>query len=237
MQDSDNLFLIVMAFVAGFIILQLRRTLGRKDGYDGKDEKNRENHFDEHNQDSSASPDNVVPIRGNDDQKSEFQERIDDSKEIGVPKSSPHYETLDKVRSYDGSFTLPGFIDGAEYAYGMILNAFWQGDLKTLRAFLNKDVYKQFEGAIEDMKEQGHSFDNKVNDIEKIELEDASINGSMAEITLRFKGHMTIAIKDSDGELVSGDTEEAVPVVDIWSFCRDVKRSDPNWTLVSTSNA
>ena len=237
MQDSDNLFLIVMAFVAGFIILQLRRTLGRKDGYDGKDEERQNNPFEDHKADQQHQSENVIPLRGAQQDKSEFQERIDDSKEIGVSKSSPFYGTLEDIRRYDRSFTLPSFIDGAEYAYGMILNAFWTGDLKTLRTFLSRDVFKQFEGAINDMKEQGHVFENKIDDIEKIELEEASINGSMAELTLKFSAHMTISIKDKDGNAVSGDDENSVPVIDVWTFCRDVKRSDPNWTLVATSNA
>ena len=41
-NDSESLSLIIFAFVAGFIILQLRRTLGRRDGYDGKDEDKRD---------------------------------------------------------------------------------------------------------------------------------------------------------------------------------------------------
>jgi predicted lipid-binding transport protein (Tim44 family) len=48
---------------------------------------------------------------------------------------------------------------------------------------------------------------------------------------------MTIVIKDRDGNIVDGDTENVAPIVDIWTFCRDVKRKDPNWILVSTSEA
>ncbi len=234
---EDNFFIIVIALVAGFIILQLRRTLGRRDGYDGKDEKTGDHHLRERDSDAKGYKDNVISIKGEDKSKSEFQERIEDGKEIGISKSSPHYETLEKIRQYDRSFTLPDFIDGAEYAYGMILNAYWEGDLKTLRNYLSRDVHGQFEEAIADMKEKGHSFKNTIEDVEKIEIEDASIQGSMAEITLRYTSHMTIVVKDSDDNIVSGDAEHPVPVVDIWTFCRDVRRGDPNWTLVSTSNA
>lgn len=230
---EDNLFLIIMAFVAGFIILQLRRTLGRRDGYDGKDEKQ----SDAGRPDANKPADNVIPIKGG--VKPDFDESpvVEQSKDIGVPASSPFYDTLEKINSFDHSFTLPSFIDGAEYAYGMILNAFWSSDTKTLRTFLNRDVFSQFETAINDMKEQGHEFQNTVNDIEKIELKEASIDGSMAELTLRFNSHMTIVIKDADGVVVEGDPEKVVSVVDVWTFCRDVKRGDPNWTLVSTDVA
>lgn len=234
---EDNFFIIVMALVAGFIILQLRRTLGRRDGYDGKDDKTGDHHIRERETDAKGYNDNVISIKGSDKPKSEFQERLEDGKEIGISKSSPHYETLEKIRQFDRNFTLPDFIDGAEYAYGMILNAYWEGDLKTLRNYLSRDVHSQFEEAIADMKEKGHSFNNTIEDVEKIEIEDASIQGSMAEITIRYTGHMTIVVKDSDDNIVSGDPDHPVPVVDIWTFCRDVRRGDPNWTLVSTSNA
>lgn len=234
---DDNFFIIVMALVAGFIILQLRRTLGRKDGYDGKDEKSQDSNLREKESDAPGFGENVIPIKGSKKQKSEFQERVEDGKEIGLSKSSSHYETLEKIKGFDRDFSLPDFIDGAEYAYGMILNAYWEGDLKTLSNYLSRDVHDQFETAIKDMKKDGQTFENRIEDIEKIDLEDASIQGSMAEITLRYSGHMTIVVKDSDGNIVSGDPENPKSVIDIWTFCRDVRRGDPNWTLVSTSDA
>jgi predicted lipid-binding transport protein (Tim44 family) len=87
------------------------------------------------------------------------------------------------------------------------------------------------------MKEEGKVFENNLADVEKIELIDASLEGSMAELTVRFNSHMTIVIKDQEGNIVDGDSDNVSPIVDIWTFCRDVKRKDPNWTLVSTSEA
>ena len=94
----------------------------------------------------------------------------------------------------------------------------------------------EFEGVINDMKGAGQTFDNVLNDIEKIELNDASINGTMAEITIKFNSHMTVVIKNKDGSVAHGDPEKVLSVVDIWTFSRDVARGDPNWTLVATSN-
>ena len=144
--------------------------------------------------------------------------------------------TVEKINSFDKDFTLSSFIDGAEYAYGFILSAFWEGNCKTLGNHLSRDVLGEFEGVINDMKGAGQTFDNVLNDIEKIELNDASINGTMAEITIKFNSHMTVVIKNKDGSVAHGDPEKVLSVVDIWTFCRDVARGDPNWTLVATSN-
>ena len=221
-NDSESLSLIIIAFVAGFIILQLRRTLGRRDGYDGKDEDKNKNPFqDSHPKNAfeknTAEADNIVPIRDGIGAEAAKDTPAQKSADIGVSPSSPHYSVLQQINGFDRSFTLPSFFDGAEYAYGMILNAFWSGDIQTLKQFLSKDV--------------------NLADVEKIELVDASIDGSMAELTVRFNSHMIIVIKDRDGNIVDGDTENVAPIVDIWTFCRDVKRKDPNWILVSTSEA
>ncbi|MDG1859618.1 MAG: Tim44/TimA family putative adaptor protein, partial [Emcibacteraceae bacterium] len=235
-NDSDSLSLIIIAFIAGFIILQLRRTLGKRDGYDGKDEKNQKNPFNK-TKTPAENDDNIIPIKSGvmDDEAPE--ERVQETKNIGIDKKSPFYSTLEKINNFDDSFNVPSFYDGAEYAYGMILNAFWTGDVKTLKTFLNKEVCAQFEDAITAMKDEGNSFENELNDVEKIELIDASLDGSMAELTVRYNSHMTIAIQDADGKIVDGDAEKVVSIVDVWTFCRDVKRNDPNWTLVSTSEA
>jgi predicted lipid-binding transport protein (Tim44 family) len=241
-NDSESLSLIIIAFVAGFIILQLRRTLGRRDGYDGKDEDKNINPFqDSHPKNASekntAEADNIVPIRDGIGAEAAKETPAQKSADIGVSPSSPHYSVLQQINGFDRSFTLPSFFDGAEYAYGMILNAFWSGDIQTLKQFLSKDVCEEFDNAIKAMKEEGKIFENNLADVEKIELVDASIDGSMAELTVRFNSHMTIVIKDRDGNIVDGDTENVAPIVDIWTFCRDVKRKDPNWILVSTSEA
>lgn len=235
-NDSDNLSLIIIAFIAGFIILQLRRTLGRKGGYDGKDEKDQKNPFNSHKS-QPEKDDNIIPIRSGVENEEPQEQYAQEGRDIGVDKKSPFYATLERLGSFDGNFTLPSFYDGAEYAYGMILNAFWSGDIKTLKNFLNREVCAQFEDAIKVMKNDGKEFDNELKDVEKIELTSATLNGTVAELTVRYNSHMSIVIKDADGSVIEGDPENVVPIVDVWTFCRDVKRRDPNWTLVSTSEA
>lgn len=229
---DDNLFLIIMALVAGFIILQLRRSLGRKGGYDGKDDKDPDRAL----QKKRKPQEIVTPIKNGLEQDDYLTKKPRQNNDVGVPKSSPFYDTLEKINSLDNQFTLSTFIDGAEYAYGFILKAFWDGNCKTLGNHLSRDVLGEFEGVINDMKNTGKTFDNVLNDIEKIELEDASLNGTMAELIIRFNSHMTVVTRNDDGSVAEGDPEKVQPVVDIWTFCRDVARGDPNWTLVATSN-
>ncbi|MGH6878784.1 MAG: TIM44-like domain-containing protein, partial [Rhizomicrobium sp.] len=36
--------------------------------------------------------------------------------------------------------------------------------------------------------------------------------------------------------VIEGDPKTVRDVVDVWSFARDTRSSDPNWTLVATSS-
>ena len=229
-SGSDNIELIILAVIAAFIIFQLRKVLGSRSGYDGSDEEDRGTF--ERRQDKE---DNVVPIR-RDQPRGEDTETQEAPPSIGVKKDSPFYDVLCQIRDIDRSFTVDIFLDGAEYAYGMILEAFWTGNKSDLRNMLNKDVFSQFDKVVDDMKASNHHFENKLMDVERIDLEDVSLTGSMAEITVKYTSHMILCTKDEENRIISGDVTEPVRVTDIWTFCRDVKSSDPNWTLVATRN-
>jgi len=234
-SGSDNFLLIVLAFVAGFILLQLHRVLGKKTGYDGSDEKDENQAYGRrstNHRDQAEETDNVVTLDGD-----HYEQRPERDYHVGVKPDSPFYEPLKQIRQYDRDFSLSNFMDGAEQAYGMILNAFWSGDTGTLRSMLSKDVYTQFASAIDNMKSQNRHFDNTLNDVEKIDVEDVTLTGSMAELSMKFTSHMTLVTKDEEDRIIEGDATEPVSVTDIWTFCRDVKSSDPNWTLIATRNA
>ncbi len=232
MQTESESFelIIILALVAVFILLQLRRTLGKKTGYDPtKDQPDEQDKKYRHQTDQrhGRDEDNVVPIRQDEDHPEPVVN-------LGLSKSSPFYSTIEKIHQLDHSFNLPGFFDGAEYAYGLILNAFWNLDRKTLRNMLSRQVYDQFDRAINNMEQQKLRHENKLMDIEKIDLKDVNLTGSLAEITVEFTSHMIMTTRDGDGKIIEGDADRTIKVTDIWTFCRDVKSRDPNWTLVAT---
>ena len=153
---------------------------------------------------------------------------------LGLSKSSPFYDVIEKVNQFDSTFNLRSFFDGAEYAYDMILNAFWDKDRKSLRSMLSREVFDLFDGAITALEKQNRHQKNRLMDIEKIDLVDATLSGSMAEITVEFTSHMIMSTVDENDRVVEGDPDRAIKIIDIWTFCRDVKSADPNWTLVAT---
>lgn len=226
MQTESESFelIIILALVAVFILFQLRRTLGKKTGFDPS--KDQEDSSYQHPP-KQMGDDNVIPIRTD-------MEEPAPAANLGLSKSSPFYGMIEKINQFDHSFNVRSFFDGAEYAYGLVLNAFWNKDRKTLRSMLSRQVFDQFDGAIGNLEQQNLSNENKLMDIEKIDLVDVNLTGSMAEVTVEFTSHMIMLTKDADDKIINGDADRAIKISDIWTFCRDVKSSDPNWTLVAT---
>lgn len=232
-NGSENTFLIILALIAVFILLQLRRTLGKKTGYDNSDKQQDIYERNAHPSEKDASyekDDNVISLHPD-------QEEAGEKPNLGLSPTSPFYGAIEKIHAHDRSFSLRSFIDGAEQAYGIILNSFWQADKKTLRSMLSKEVFEQFSNSVDQLKDKKLQWENTIKDVEMIDLEEANITGSLAEVTLKFTSHMVLSSKDMDGNIVEGDAKRPVKVTDIWTFCRDVRSSDPNWTLVATRNA
>ena len=137
----------------------------------------------------------------------------------------------------DPGFDVARFVEGAQTAYRMVLEAFWKGDREELAFLTGDEVRAAFESAIDEREAAGHLLDNRLVAIERAAIEDARLDGRVAEIEIRFDAFIAAITRDKDGELVAGSMSDAVPTNDIWTFRRDLSKSDPNWRLVETDEA
>jgi predicted lipid-binding transport protein (Tim44 family) len=137
----------------------------------------------------------------------------------------------------DPGFDVGRFVEGAQSAYRMVLEAFWKGDREELAFLTGDEVRAAFESAIAEREAAGHVLDNRLVAIERAAIEDARLDGKVAEIEVRFDAFIAAVTRDKEGELVAGSMTDAVPTNDIWTFRRDLSTSDPNWRLVETDEA
>ena len=137
----------------------------------------------------------------------------------------------------DPSFDVARFVEGAQAAYRMILEAFWRGDREELRHLSGTDVFASFEAAIADREAAGHRLDNRLVAIERAVIQDARLIGRTAEIDVRFDADIAAVTRDSEGNVIAGTLTDAVPTHDVWTFRRTVGSGDPNWLLVETDEA
>lgn len=137
----------------------------------------------------------------------------------------------------DSSFDVARFLEGAQGAYRMILEAFWKGDRDELGYLCASDVRDAFAAAIAEREAAGHVLENRLVAIERAVIEDARLERAEAEIEVRFDAFVAAVTRDAQGEVVAGSLSDAIPTHDIWTFRRDLKSGDPNWLLVETDAA
>ena len=136
----------------------------------------------------------------------------------------------------DPSFNPKEFINGAKLAYEMIVVAFADGDRKTLKNLLSREVYEGFDAAISERESKGEVVRSSFVGIEKADIVGAEVKDSEANVTLRIVSQLISATYDKAGALVEGDADTVAEVNDLWTFARDTRSRDPNWKLIATES-
>jgi predicted lipid-binding transport protein (Tim44 family) len=141
------------------------------------------------------------------------------------------------IISADAGFDVARFLEGAQAAYRMVLEAFWKGDRQELSYLVGDEVRAAFEAAIQERENAGHKLDNRLVAIERAAIEDARLTGRTAEIDVRFDAYVVAVTRSSEGDVVAGSLSDAIPTHDVWTFRRALGSQDPNWQLVDTDEA
>jgi len=227
-SDFITLFFLVAAVL---IFFQLRSVLGRRTG-------NEKPPFDPYSpRDVAKGPvtdDNKVvtlPKRAEAEDENRFAE-VD----ALAPADSALNASLREVMTKDPSFRPKEFLNGARMAYEMIVMGFADGDRKTLKNLLSKEVFEGFDAAISEREGRGEVVKSPFVGIEKADITQAGIRDSEVQITLRIVSQLISATYDKDGKLVDGDPDAVAEVDDIWTFSRDIRSRDPNWKLIATES-
>ena len=139
---------------------------------------------------------------------------------------------LAALKARDPAFDLPRFLGGAKGAYEMIVRAFAAGDRATLTNLLSPGVFKAFDGEIAAREAGGRTESVEFLHAPRADLDKAEVNGDLAQMTVRFLAEFRSRTKGPEGEGVD-DRRTA----ELWTFERNLKSRDPNWTLVHVDAA
>ncbi|MFN7027600.1 MAG: Tim44/TimA family putative adaptor protein [Pseudorhizobium sp.] len=224
-NDFITLFFLVAAVL---IFLQLRSVLGRRTG-------NEKPPFDPYTAREAAKAPagddgKVVTLPRRELTEEEKFAEIDALAKPGTTLN----DALRELLGVDPSFRPKEFLNGARMAYEMIVMAFADGDRKTLKNLLSKEVYEGFDAAISEREARGEVVKSTFVGIEKATITQANVSDMEEQITVRIVSQLISATFDKDGILVDGDQENVADVTDIWTFARDARSRDPNWKLVAT---
>jgi predicted lipid-binding transport protein (Tim44 family) len=233
MRDVFDIYTIIFLALAVFIFLRLRSVLGQRTGrerppYDPYAAREPARPATEkvvalpNRMPEAAAPPPAEPVVPG--------ERWKGIAEVGTPLAAG----LDTIIGADPNFDPKHFLTGARAAYEMIVNAFADGDRRTLKNLLSRDVYDGFETAITEREKRGETVENRFVSIDNAEVTAAELRARSAQLTVRFQSKLITATRDKDGNVTDGNAEKITDVNDVWTFARDLSSRDPNWKLVAT---
>jgi predicted lipid-binding transport protein (Tim44 family) len=235
MRDVFDIYTIIFLALAVFIFLRLRSVLGQRTGRERPP-------YDPYaaREPVRPAPEKVValPNRTPEATAPKPAEPVASGerwKGVAEP-GSVLAAGLDAVIAGDANFDHQHFLTGARAAYEMIVNAFAEGDRRTLKNLLSRDVYDGFETAITGREKRGETVESRFVSVDNAEITAAELRGRTAQLTVRFQSKLVTATRDKNGNVIDGNAEKVSDITDVWTFARDLSSRDPNWKLVATES-
>ena len=119
----------------------------------------------------------------------------------------------------------------------MIVKAFSDSDIDTLRKLLSFDLLNNFIKAITERTAKNEIHETKISSVGNIEIINVNLQGNIANITVVITSNQSSVIKNIDGSIIDGNSDIYETIKDKWSFEKDLSISDPIWKLVETDSA
>ncbi len=233
MRDVFDIYTIIFLALAVFIFLRLRSVLGQRTGRERPP-------YDPYT--SAREPvrqgENVValPNRPPEAAAPKPAEPVEPGERWkGIAEAgSAVANGLDAIAGAVAEFDVKHFLTGARAAYERIVTAFADGDRRTLKNLLSREVYDGFESAISQREARGDTVETRFVSVDNAEITAAELRGRNAQVTVRFQSKLVSVTRDKNGTVIDGNAEKVTDVTDVWTFARDVTSRDPNWKLVAT---
>ncbi|MGQ0531596.1 MAG: Tim44/TimA family putative adaptor protein [Caulobacteraceae bacterium] len=156
--------ILILAFVAGFVLFRLYTTLGKRTG--------------------AERPVEPQPAQG--------QLPREPAAAAPTPETvtgSAAGEGVAAIERADPNFEAGYFLQGARAAYELIVNAFAKGDRNALHGLLTPRVYDSYAAAISAREESGAPGPELVR-LKSAEIVGAELRGDTARVTVRFEAEL-----------------------------------------------
>ncbi|MEZ5959624.1 MAG: Tim44/TimA family putative adaptor protein [Hyphomonadaceae bacterium] len=171
-MDQSTIEILVLAFIAGFVLFRLYTTLGRRTGEEGHEPAPAQGEF----------PRGPVPAP---------------AAQPSAPGSAG--EGVAAIERADPDFEAGYFLQGARAAYEMIIGAFAKGDRDTLRGLLTPRVFDSYAAAISQREQQGGSGPELVR-LKNAEIVEAELSGDTARVVVKFEAELAegaVGVRDA----------------------------------------
>ncbi|MBS0523521.1 MAG: Tim44 domain-containing protein [Proteobacteria bacterium] len=238
---GNNYDIILIGLVAIFLILRLRAVLGKRTGNERPPARDpfpppappSSPQSTPRIGDAPAGNDKVIPLPNGNNRPSLSINAPGGIRTTVMPNASAGVAA---VRAADPGFDPIGFAAGARAAFTTIVEAFAKGDTGPLRTLLDPQTFASFESAIRGRNERREKAETTLIGFEASDIARAEMQDGFAQVTVRFVSEQINVVRNAEGQIADGNPNEVQKVVDLWTFRRDTKSSDPNWLLVKTES-
>lgn len=219
--------ILILLALAVFFISRLRKVLGKQidDDFSKTDIKNLQEKLQQFQNEDPTSKEVIDAA---------IHQVEDDAPILADIKNPDVTQTLLEIKKLDPHFNVKEFLQGAKGAFEMIFEAYNTGDKATLKSLLSKEIFEDFALAMDERENADIREEATLIAIEAATIHQAKLQGKIAEITVNFTSEQILVEKDAEGVIVSGDPSKTELVYDSWTFERDTRSPNPNWTLVGT---
>ena len=241
---GSNYDIILIGLVAVFLILRLRAVLGKRTGNERPPARDpftpppppaAPSGNVPRLGDAPAGKDNVVSLPGAaaPPSRPSIASGPGGIRSVVLPAAT---DGVAAIRAADPHFDPVAFAEGARAAFSTIVEAFAKGNSQPLRALLDGPTFASFEAALKGRIERREKAESTLIGFEASDIAAAALKGTMAEVGVRFVSEQINVVRNAEGQIAEGNPNEVQKVIDLWTFRRDTKSSDPNWLLIKTES-
>ena len=128
------------------------------------------------------------------------------------------------------------FLKGADIAYEQIITYFAQGDKKSLKNLLGKNLFTDFSGVIDERKKKELKYETTFIGIKSSKILEFKKIENIYKVTVNFVSEIITCVRDKNNQIIEGNPDTIKTVNDIWKFSKNMWSQDPTWYLVETLN-
>ena len=127
------------------------------------------------------------------------------------------------------------FLKGAEIAYEQIITYFAQGDKRSLKPLLEKEMFNRFSEVIDERKSKQLKYETTFIGLKSAKVLEFKKIENIYKVTVNFVSEIITCVKDKNHQVVEGSPDIIKTVNDVWRFSKNMWSQDPTWYLIDTS--
>ena len=128
------------------------------------------------------------------------------------------------------------FLKGANIAYEQIITSFAQGDKKSLKELLEKNMFNRFSEVIDERSSKKIKYETTFIGLKSAKILEFKKIENIYKVTVNFVSEIITCVKDKNNQIIEGNPDTIKTVNDVWKFKKNMWSQDPTWYLVETSN-